>query len=167
MARQWLWVALIFCAAMLAIAHAFETFGHLSPCELCLKQRDVYWLGLGLGVVGLAWKRFAGRFDPTRPIALIFIAVFAAEAGIAAYHAGVEWKFWPGPASCSGGATHVDPAALRRLLSGAKMGLPACDRPAWVWLGLSMAGWNAVAAAVMAVGSLIAAIAWRDQRGRR
>lgn len=167
LARQWLWMALIVSAAMLAIAHAFETFGHLPPCELCLKQREVYWLAAGLGAVGLIWKRFAGRFDPTRPIILIFIAVFLVETWIAVYHAGAEWKFWPGPAACSGGVAHVDPAALQRLLSGAKMGIPACDKPAWVFLGLSMAGWNALVAAAMTLGSLIAAIFWRGEGSRR
>ena len=33
-------------AAMLATAHAFQTFGHLAPCTLCLKQREVYWVVL-------------------------------------------------------------------------------------------------------------------------
>ena len=167
LARQWLWIALIVSAALLAIAHAFETFGHLAPCELCLKQRQVYWLAAGLAAVGLIWKRFAGRFDPTRPICLILAAVFLAEAGIAVYHAGAEWKFWPGPAACSGGVAHVDPAALRRLLSGARMGIPSCDKAAWVFLGLSMAGWNALIAAAMSAGSLAAAVAWRDDRGVR
>ena len=37
-------------AAMLAIAHAFETFGDLSPCTLCYYQRDVYWTALPRGV---------------------------------------------------------------------------------------------------------------------
>jgi disulfide bond formation protein DsbB len=160
-------VALIVSAAMLAIAHAFETFGHLAPCELCLKQRDVYWLAVGLGVVGLVWKHFAGRFDPTRPIAILFVAVFAVEAGIAVYHAGAEWKFWPGPLSCSGGTGRVDAAALQRLLAGAKMGIPACDKAPWVFLGLSMAGWNALVAGAMAVMSALAAFSWRDERGWR
>jgi disulfide bond formation protein DsbB len=166
LARQWLWVALVVSVAMLAIAHAFETFGHLAPCELCLKQREVYWLAAGLAGVGLVWKRFAGRFDPTRGISLILVAVFLAETWIAVYHAGAEWKFWPGPAACSGGVAHIDPDAMRRLLSGAKMGIPACDKPAWVFLGLSMAGWNALAAAAMTVGSLTAAIAWRSDEAK-
>jgi len=37
--RHWPWVALLGSVAMLAIAHAFETFGRLAPCELCLKER--------------------------------------------------------------------------------------------------------------------------------
>ena len=39
--RQWPAAAFLASAAMLAIAHAFETFGGLAPCTLCLQQRDV------------------------------------------------------------------------------------------------------------------------------
>ena len=35
---------------MLAIAHAFETFGGYAPCTLCLRQREVYWVALGLAL---------------------------------------------------------------------------------------------------------------------
>jgi len=33
------------------------------------------------------------------------------------------------------------------------MGIPQCDKPAWVFLSLSMAGWNALAAAALTLGS--------------
>lgn len=143
---------------MLAIAHAFQTFGHLSPCELCLKQREGYWIAMGIAAAGLAGRQLTRGFDATRLIAILLALAFLAETALAVYHAGVEWKFWPGPASCSGGASRVDPAELERLLSGAKMGIPQCDKPAWVFLGLSMAGWNALAAAVLTLGSLAAAL---------
>ncbi len=147
---------------MLAIAHAFQTFAHLSPCELCLKQREGYWIAMGIATAGLVWRQFLpgkiGPFDPTRLIAILLALAFLAETALAVYHAGVEWKFWPGPASCSGGATRVDPAELERLLSGAKMSIPQCDKPAWVFLGLSMAGWNALAAAALSAGSAAAAL---------
>ena len=160
-ARNWPWIALFASAALLAIAHAFETFGHLAPCELCLKQREVYWLALGVAGAGLIWRRLARGFDPTMLVTIVLAAAFLLETSVAVYHAGVEWKFWPGPMACTGGATRVDPAELNRLLSGAKMGIPACDRPAWVFLGLSMAGWNALAAAALTVGSLSAALGAR------
>ena len=158
LARHWPWIALFASAALLGVAHAFESFGHLMPCELCLKQRTVYWVAIGVAIAGLAWRPLAGRRDPTRWINALLALVFLVEVGVAVYHSGVEWKFWPGPASCSGGATRVDPAALERLLSGAKMGIPQCDKPAWVFLGLSMAGWNAVAAASLTGLSAFAAL---------
>ena len=40
---RWRLCALLASAAMLATAHAFETFGGLAPCQLCLRQREVYW----------------------------------------------------------------------------------------------------------------------------
>lgn len=157
LARHWPWVALLASAGLLGIAHAFETFGHLAPCELCLKQREVYWLAMALAAGGLLWRGLRRGFEPTRIINILLLGAFLAETILAAYHAGVEWKFWLGPASCSGGSMKVDPAELERLLAGAKMGIPQCDRAAWVFLGLSMAGWNALAAAVLTVGSAFAA----------
>ena len=44
--RHWPALAFVTSAAMLAIAHAFETLGHLAPCTLCLYERQVYWLAL-------------------------------------------------------------------------------------------------------------------------
>lgn len=160
-ARHWPWAALLASVALLAVAHAFETFGHMAPCELCLKQRTLYWIAIAMAASGLIWRALAGRRDPTRWINLLLALIFLAEAGVAVYHAGVEWKVWPGPLSCSGGATRVDPAALERLLSGAKMGVPACDKAAWVFAGISMAGWNAVAAVVLTVLSALSALHWR------
>jgi len=156
--RHWPWVALLASAGLLAIAHAFESFGHLNPCELCLKQRDLYWIAMGIAAVELIGRAVRRFPDPARLVAILLAAVFLAETALAVYHAGVEWKFWPGPASCSGGATRVDPAELERLLSGAKMGIPQCDKPAWVFAGLSMAGWNAIAAAALTLGSVWAAL---------
>ena len=48
---RWRMCAVLVSAAMLAIAHGFETFGGLAPCLLCLKQREVYWVALGLAAV--------------------------------------------------------------------------------------------------------------------
>jgi disulfide bond formation protein DsbB len=35
---------------------------------------------------------------------------------------------------------------------------PRCDEPAWMFAGVSMAGWNAVAALVLAALSVVAAL---------
>jgi disulfide bond formation protein DsbB len=76
----------------------------------------------------------------------------------------VEWKFWPGPQSCTAGATHVSVADLKALLNSATAHVPMCDRPAWVFLGVSMAGWNAVAALILTLLSIAAALRERDRR---
>ncbi len=86
---------------------------------------------------------------------------FLGAVGLAVYHAGVEWKLWAGPASCTGGSKSVSAADLTKLMSGGGT-TPQCDKPAWVFLGLSMAGWNAIYALIFAAGS-----AWAARRTDR
>ena len=83
-------------------------------------------------------------------------AVFAFGVGLAVYHSGVEWKWWPGPTACSGGGGSVSAGQMADLLGGAKIAPPACDKAAWVFLGLSMAGWNALASLGLTALSLLA-----------
>ena len=65
-------------------------------------------------------------------------------AGI--YHAGVEWKWWPGPGECSG-------AFELQWGEGGVVDTPIirCDEASWRFLGLSFAGWNAVVSALLAL----------------
>jgi disulfide bond formation protein DsbB len=150
---------------MLATAHGFETFGHYPPCELCLKQRDVYWLILWAGV-GLA---IATRLRPNllRAACAILAALFLAETAVAIYHAGVEWKWWPGPTSCTGAGVHkVSAADMAELLSGKPQHIIQCDVAAWRFIGLSMAGWNALGAAALTLISIGFAWIGRPNHGR-
>jgi disulfide bond formation protein DsbB len=147
-------------AAMLAAAHAFETFGHLNPCHLCLLQRDVYWTSLSVGVVGfvLGYMRFGwARRTADGLLALIFLG----GMGLAAYHAGVEWKWWPGPASCTGGGT-VTAGQLSAFLNGSKATIVQCDEAAWRMFGVSMAGYNALISLGLTVVSVLAVREARD-----
>ena len=80
----------------------------------------------------------------------------ADENGVAAYHAGVEWKWWPGPASCTGGGA-VNAGQLAAFMNGAKLAVPQCDQAAWRLLGISMAGYNVLLSLALAIGSLFAA----------
>jgi disulfide bond formation protein DsbB len=89
---------------------------------------------------------------------------FLAGAILASYHAGVEWKFWPGPAACTGVSGAPSAAAMNAFLNGAKTAPPACDKAAWVFGGLSMAGWNALASLALAALSVAAALRERTKR---
>ncbi|HLI66636.1 MAG TPA: disulfide bond formation protein B [Caulobacteraceae bacterium] len=161
--RWWPALALVTSAAMLAIAHAFETFGHLAPCHLCLLQRDVYWWALPICAAAVL-VAYGGRLAVLKPwLGAAMGAAFLVGCGIAVYHAGAEWKFWPGPASCSGGSHAVNAAALSDLLKGATLTQPRCDVAAWRFLWLSMAGWNALISLKLAVWSLVWA-AWSRKR---
>ena len=154
--KLWPLAAACASAAMLATAHGFEHFGGLSPCTLCYYQRDVYWLALSVGLVGFALSYVRPAW--VGPIADILLAlVFLGGAGIAAYHAGAGWKWWPGPTTCSGGGS-VTAGAMDAFLKGAKMSPPRCDEAAWRMLGLSMAGWNVLVSLGLACLSIVAAL---------
>lgn len=160
----WPAIALAVSAGMLATAHAFERFGGYAPCLLCLKQREVYWVAgavalAGIGLLRAPWAR------ALRPwLALALAAIFLFGAGLAAYHAGVEWKWWPGPGACSGSGGSVSSLNMSGLLDGTlKVRPPACDTAAWRLLGLSMAGWNALASLAFAG---LGAWAWLQERRR-
>jgi disulfide bond formation protein DsbB len=148
--RYWPALALVTSAAMLAIVHALETFAHMVPCELCLREREVYWIALP--VAALAWAashwRSLGVMAPW--LGAVMALIFAGGALLSGYHAGVEWHFWPGPQSCSGGAGAASAQALSALLHGAKLAPPRCDEASFRFLWLSLAGWNALISAKLA-----------------
>ena len=53
--RWWTAFALAASLALLGAAHAFERFGGLAPCNLCLKQREVYWGAVAIALVAM-WR---------------------------------------------------------------------------------------------------------------
>ena len=156
-ADRWPWAILALAAALLVAVHAFETFGGYPPCELCLHQREAWWTAGGLAAAGLVAIRF--RPSVAWLVCAALALVCAVSTAVAAYHAGVEWKWWPGPTTCtgrfSGPVTGKDVADL---LSGAvKVHMVRCDEAAVRWFGVSMAGWNAVVSLGASVGSGLAA----------
>lgn len=161
---HWLFWALFASALMLATAHAFETFGGYAPCTLCLRQREVYWVA---GTVALAGA-LATRLPNLSKIRWLFDAalavIFAVGVGYAVYHSGAEWKWWPGPTTCSGSGQSVDLSSLAAVANGtAKVKPPACDEAAWRFLGLSMAGWNVLISLKLVVCSVLAVFADRKR----
>jgi disulfide bond formation protein DsbB len=155
--RRWPIFALVISAGMLAIAHGFQTFGHMAPCHLCLKEREVYWAAMAVSaaaiVAGLTPLRGAG----TRIGCAVLVLAFAYSAYLAGFHAGAEWKWWPAPVTCSSTGP-VNLSALKALLAGGGAHQPKCDEAPWVFLGLSMAGWNCLISAGLTLVSLAAAL---------
>jgi disulfide bond formation protein DsbB len=148
--RRWPTIAFAVSAAMLAVAHGFETFGGLAPCTLCLRQREVYWVALAVAGVAAAFgfTRFRRAASPW--IGAVLTLVFLTGAYVAAYHAGAEWKWWPGPAACASNGVGASLASLGRLMAGGKVRPPSCDVAAWRMAGLSMAGWNVLVSLALA-----------------
>jgi len=154
---RWRLCALIASALMLAIAHAFERFGGLAPCLLCLRQREVYWTALALSAGFMAVVRLPGGPRLREATCWVLGMVFLVGAGIAAFHAGAEWKLWPGPAACAGATGRVTAGALAEMMGGKAIEVPRCDEAPWVFAGLSMAGWNALVSLALAGLSVAAA----------
>ncbi len=151
-------------AGLLAGAHAFERIGGLAPCDLCLVQREVHWVILGLSVLAL----IAFLKTPVRGVTILFYAVlalaFAWSAGVAGHHAGVEYGWWEGPASCSAGAAAPGTVSAENLLESlqTQKNVVPCDKAAWTLAGISMAGYNFL---ISLAGSL--AILWLGLTGRK
>lgn len=167
--RWWTAFALAASLAMLGAAHAFERFGGLPPCNLCLKQREVYWGAAAIALTATLWHLISRGSRGTPRIAAFMLAVvFATGAITATFHMGGERDWWELPAACAGGGV-VDRADLESFVlgTGPVTDLPLCDEVAWSLLGLSMAGWNALISALLAVFSLLAAKRPKDARAPR
>lgn len=159
---RWLLWALISSILMLAIAHAFETFGGYAPCTLCLKQREVYWVAGTVAMAGLIAGRLAFLPRLTRLFHALLTLIFTVGTVIAIYHAGAEWKFWPGPTTCAGTGALVSLDSLTAIANGtAKIKPPACDEAGWRFMGISMAGYNALISLKLMAYSSLAACGFR------
>jgi disulfide bond formation protein DsbB len=167
--RWWTAFALAASLAMLGAAHAFERFAGLAPCNLCLKQREVYWGAVVIALAATLWAVVsrASRGTP-RIAAFLLFAVFTTGAITAGFHAGGELKWWDLPATCMAGGD-IDLEALTALALGAGPAprVAMCDAVTWSFLGLSMAGWNAVVSALLALFSILAAKRPKDARAPR
>ena len=147
-------LTLFLAAGVILAALGFQYIGGYAPCPLCLMQRYAYYASIPMLFIAMALVS-----EMPRLAAVLFFAValaFLANTGLAGYHAGVEWKFWPGPDTC--GTAQALPASAADLLSGLdSTHVVRCDEAAWTFAGLSMAGWNAVISLVLFATALKAA----------
>ncbi len=149
--RNWLWLAALASALMLASAHGFEHIGGLQPCALCLRQREVYWAALLLAAIFLV-LRWLGHDARTRRIANAVLGLtFLTGALVAGYHSGVELKLWAGPSGCSGSIDALGSMSGDLLSSLAQpVTAPSCGDIPWSFAGISMAGWNGIISLILA-----------------
>ena len=153
-------------AATLAGAWFFQLVWGLVPCPLCLEQRYAYYLAVPLGVlVAIAAAKDAPRVIVLAGLALLALAALA-NAGLGAYHAGVEWKFWPGPTECTGPIGNFGSAA-NLLAQLDKVKVVRCDEVQWTFLGLSLAGYNVLISLLMAAIALWGLVSARPSRRAR
>jgi disulfide bond formation protein DsbB len=131
------------------------------PCPLCLEQRIAFYVSVPLAVMIM----LGVSVGSSRKVLLLALAAIAAamlwNAGLGAYHAGIEWQWWEGPQDCSGAVTGLGSAGslLERMQSARVI---RCDEAAWRFLGLSLAGYNVLVSLTLAAVALWGAVAaWR------
>ena len=144
-------------AVVVGSALGFEHIGGYISCALCLMQRNPYYIGVGVGA--LAVLSSIVRLPPvvTRGLFAVIALLMIVSIGLGTYHAGVEWKFWEGPASCTIGATGGDtPVNVLEALNATTA--PSCTEATLRVLGLSFAGWNVLTSAALAALALWATL---------
>lgn len=150
-------LALLVAAASILTALGFEHIGGYQPCMLCLWERYAYYFAVPALFLAVVLST-GGSKGWAAAVFFIVALAFLANAGLGTYHAGAEWKFWPGPDACGGGGNLATSAgSLLKDLEGIRV--VRCDEPSLVFLGLSFAGWNVVASLFLMLLSLKAAFA--------
>jgi disulfide bond formation protein DsbB len=132
-------IALLLPAALLTGAYGSQYFGGLYPCEFCWWQRYAHMVAFALAVIAFSGPALSSR---ARTFTLLAALAIAVSGAIGVYHAGVEAGIFEGFTRCSALATASSTADLLRQITHAP--LIRCDEVQFRFLGISMAGWNAI-----------------------
>jgi disulfide bond formation protein DsbB len=136
--------------ATLCGAWFFQYVIGLPPCPLCLEERIPYHVVIPLSLL-MAIAALVRA--PAKLLTVGFIAIIIAvlcNVVLGTYHAGVEWHWWAGPTDCTGLLTDLNAGGslLNQLQS---VHVVRCDEAAWRWLGISLAGYNALISLLLAM----------------
>jgi disulfide bond formation protein DsbB len=142
-------LALLVPSGLLGGALFSQYVGGLYPCEMCYWQRWPHAAAILLAIGAYLSASNSGR---SRALVMLAALAVALSGAIGVFHAGVEIGWWEGITQCTAtGAT-----SLQDILN---VPLVRCDQVQWDFLGVSMAGWNAIislagAAAIVALARL-------------
>ena len=146
-------LALLVPAVALAVAFGSQYLGGLVPCRYCWWQREAHMAALALALLAFFVR---GR-------ALLWLAALAiaVSGAIGFYHAGVELHYFPGLTECTS-TVSADMSTDDYLKAIMNAPMVRCDDIQWSFLGISMAGWNAI----LSLGSALL-ILWLSLRRAR
>ena len=132
-------IALLLPLALLGGALGSQYLGGLHPCEMCYWQR---WpLAAAFLLAALAFTASASS-PRARVLTLLAALAIAVSGAIGVYHAGVEAKIFEGFTQCTALSKSGSTADLLKQITHAP--LVRCDDVQFRFLGISMAGWNAI-----------------------
>ena len=162
-AVAWVWPAaqgggavriLLAALVILAAVWILQGLGY-APCELCLTERYAFYAGAPLALLA-AYLAGRGAHGLARALLVLIAFVFLLNAALAFYHVGVEEHWWPGPSACTGALNApVDVKDLAAALNSTRV--VRCDEAQLRILGLSLAGWDVIASAALALYAALAA----------
>ena len=142
-ARNWPILALLLSLSLWLGALGFQHIGGMHPCQMCYWQRHAHQSVLVLAAFALLAK-YGLKTDKWDRTFLILIGLaFLVSFGLGSWHAGVEYKWWPGPQSCSGGKLEINATDILDAFNKPAK-LPSCGDVPWSMFGISMAGYNAI-----------------------
>jgi disulfide bond formation protein DsbB len=149
-------LALLVPAVLLAGALGSQYLGGLHPCEMCHWQRWGHYAALASALLS-----FALRGQPDRGRSFVWLAALAILASglVGGYHAGVELGVFEGFTQCTSTAGGSAADLLKDIMAAP---LVRCDEVQFSFLGISMAGWNAL----ISIGSALV-ILWLSLRRPR
>jgi disulfide bond formation protein DsbB len=132
-------VALLLPLALLGGAFGSQYFGGLYPCEMCWWQRYPHMVAIVLAALAFTAPAASGR---ARVLTLLAALAIAVSGAIGVYHAGVEARIFEGFTQCTATGKGLSAADLLKQISHAP--LVRCDEVQFRFLGISLAGWNAI-----------------------
>ena len=132
-------IALLLPIALLGGAIGSQYLGGLIPCEMCIWQRWPH--GAAIALAALAFTA-PPRSQLARALTMLAACAIAISGVIGVYHAGVEAGIFEGLTTCTSTATGATTDELLRQIMQAP--LIRCDQVQFRFLGISMAGWNAI-----------------------
>jgi disulfide bond formation protein DsbB len=151
------WIALLLPLALLGGALGSQYLGGLHPCEMCYWQRWPH--GAAIVLAGLAFTAPANELR-ARSLTLLAAVTIAVSGAIGVYHAGVEVGIFEGFTTCTALPRGASTADLLKQITQAP--LVRCDQVQWSFLGVSMAGWNAILS--LGGAALITFLVLKDRR---
>ena len=132
-------IALLLPLALLGGALGSQYFGGLHPCEMCYWQRWPHGAAIVLAALAFTASAESAR---SRTLTLLAAMAIAISGAIGVYHAGVERGIFEGITTCTALASAGNTADLLKQITHAP--LVRCDQVQFEFLGISMAGWNAI-----------------------
>ena len=136
--KYWVYLVALFSVVALASAFIAEFYFNLAPCEMCLKQREPYYIiitGFTLITI-LKWQDRIWFY-----LGVQLISIYGLFYSI--WHVGIENKLLSGPAGCSDGLniTNNTSDLKEQILSKPVIN---CEDIAWSIFGLSAATINSL-----------------------